>query len=532
MIKSLFSPRRGDEKEVFLDISSGFRTFAVISLLTITLSACNYAPLSAPTPAPVTPTVNQPFGEAVIPKPSTTPLPTRTPKPTNTPVPTNTSPATLTVTSAPTNTVPAPTNTRAEYTFHVLFDYAGKQLAVDENIRYTNRTGVALSEIVLAVEANRRENSFSLETLFVDGVAARYSLNGARLTVFPPRPVPEGGQINLSMRYRLAIPPKRFEQPHGYLGYQINLTDWYPFIVPYKSGWILHEPAGIGEHLVYEAADFEVNLQVLEDGIVVAAPALPEANGQWTRYTLEGARAFVFSASDRYKIAETSVGSVVVRSYYFSWHEGAGKGIHDAAWKAVGLFAAKFGPYPYPVMNVVETDVPDGQEYDGLVFLGTELYDNYGGSPKSDLVTIGVHEISHNWWFGLVGNDQALEPWLDEALATYSENIYYEFSYPAYGDWWWRYRPYYYSPSGWVDTSVYNAGGFRPYVNAVYMNGAEFLHALRTRVGDRDFFAFLKDYAAQYGGQLATAQDFFSVLRQNTDADFSDLQQLYFQGMY
>ena len=517
------------------------RLIPVPTLLIFILAACNFPlpvlppPLSASQAATITPTPYQPFGEAVIPKPSTTPLPTRTPKPTETPVPTSTLPPTQTSTLSPTSTqsVPgSPATTRTGYTFYVLFDYAGKQLAVDESINYTNRTGTTLSQVVLAMEGNRRENSFLLETLFVDGVSANYNLEGAKLTVTLPQPLANGARINLSMRYTLSIPPKRFDQPHGYLGYQVNLTDWYPFIVPYKDGWVLHDPAGLGEHLVYEAADFEVNMQVLDPDIIIAAPALPEPNEQWTRYVLEGARTFVFSASDRYLISETSVGAVVVRSYYFSWHQGAGEGIFNEAWKAVGLFDAKFGPYPYPVMNVVETDVPDGQEYDGLVFLGADLYASYGGSPRSSLVTIGVHEISHNWWFGLVGSDQALEPWLDEALATYSENIYYEYSYPAYGNWWWNFRPYYYSPSGWVDTNVYAASGFKPYVNAVYMNGAIFLQSLRNRMGDQDFFAFLKDYAARYGHEIATTGDFFTVLRGNTDADISDLQNLYFQGSY
>ena len=87
----------------------------------------------------------------------------------------------------------------------------------------------------------------------------------------------------------------------------------------------------------------------------------------------------------------------------------------NAAVQAVGLFEAKFAPYPYEVLSVVETESPDGQEYDGLVFLSSDFYDQYGGSNRSNMVSIGVHEIAHNWWFGLVGNDQALEPWLDEA---------------------------------------------------------------------------------------------------------------------
>ncbi|MCK7516234.1 MAG: hypothetical protein MZV64_00150 [Ignavibacteriales bacterium] len=51
-----------------------------------------------------------------------------------------------------------------------------------------------------------------------------------------------------------------------------------------------------------------------------------------------------------------------------------------------------------------------------LVFLATKFYNEYSGSARSNLVTIGAHEIAHQWWFGLAGSDQALEPWLDEAL--------------------------------------------------------------------------------------------------------------------
>jgi len=414
----------------------------------------------------------------------------------------------------------------------VLFDYSGRQLAVDETIRYTNQTGTTLSEIVLAVEANLFTDSFSLETLFIDGITPGYTLDGHRMTITLPQSLAPGSTVSLSMRYRLAIPPKHYEMPYGYLGYQVNLTDWYPFVVPFDNGWVLHDPWAFGEHLVYDSADFEVNLKIPEEGILVAAPAPAEENGEWTRYRLNGARTFVFSASDRFEIAESAVGSVVIRSYYFSWHEGAGEGMLKAAVQAVGLFDVKFAPYPYEVLNVVETDVPDGQEYDGLVFLGSEFYDQYGGSAKSNMVSIGVHEIAHNWWFGLVGNDQALEPWLDEALSIYSERIFYEFIQPNYGDWWWNFRVNYFSPSGWVDTSIYESDSFRGYTNAAYLTGGYFIEDLRVRMGDRDFYRFLKDYATRYSYKRATGADFFAVARENTSANIDDLIEAYFKGSY
>jgi len=486
--------------------------------------------------ASATPTPFQPAAESFTPRPTLTLLPSMTPLPTLTATNTPAVLPTQTVTSAPTSvpptSLPIPASTLPQYTFYVLFDYSGRQLAVDETIHYTNQTGVSLTDIVLAVEPNLTPNSFSLETLFLDGATPNYELNGHRLTVYLPQPLAPGSTLSLSMRYRLAIPPKYFDHPHGYLGYQINLTEWYPFIVPYNGGWVLHDPWAFGEHLVYDSADFEVNMKVPEEGITVATSAPAEPNGEWTRYRLSGARTFVFSASDRFVMTESAVGSVVIRSYYFSGHEGAGEGMLNAAVQAVGLFEAKFAPYPYDSLSVVETESPDGQEYDGLVFLSSDFYDQYGGSNRSNMVSIGVHEIAHNWWFGLVGNDQALEPWLDEALAVYSERIFYEFTNPNYGDWWWNFRVNYFSPSGWVDTSIYEGGTFRGYTNAAYLTGAYFLEDLRVRMGDQDFYNFLKDYAARYSYKQATGDDFFAVVRENTSVNINDLIGTYFKGSY
>lgn len=487
--------------------------------------------------ATATPTPFQPVVESFTPLPTLTFPPSLTPLPTLTPSTTPSPAPTLTATNAPIpddlpTTEPGPTSTRPQYTFHVLFDYSGRQLAVDETIRYTNQTGTTLFDIVLAVEANLSANSFLLETLFIDGATPSYTLDGHRMTVTLPQSLAPGNTVNLSMRYKLAIPPKYFDHPYGYLGYQINLTEWYPFVVPYDGGWILHDPWAFGEHLVYDSADFEVNLKVPDEGISVAASAPAEENGEWTRYRLYGARTFVFSASDRFLMSESAVGSVKIRSYYFAGHEGAGEGMLNAAVQAVGLFDVKIAPYPYDSLSVIETESPDGQEYDGLVFLSSDFYDQYGGSNRSNMVSIGVHEIAHNWWFGLVGNDQALDPWLDETMAVYSERIFYEFTNPAYGDWWWNFRVNYFNPSGWVDTSIYESGNFRTYTNAAYLTGAYFLEDLRVRMGDRDFYRFLKDYAARYSYKRVTGADFFAVARENTNANIDDLIGAYFKGNY
>ncbi|MDO9300105.1 MAG: M1 family aminopeptidase [Anaerolineales bacterium] len=491
-------------------------------------------PNASPTPTPF-----QPSGQVNTPLPTFTQAPpaSATSTITFTPIPTLTftpPPPTPTIDSAPTAVPPPTTPSRTNYILSATLDFDAHTLDVDETIRYYNNTGVALSDIVLSVQPNRYGGAFNLSAIFQDNAAlTTYSLNDQRLTLNLPQALQPNSATTLGIKFKLDVPAKSSTGIFGYDFNQINLVDWYPFVVPREAvnGWVLHDPMPFGEHLVYDSSDIELNLKTGSD-VVIAASAPAEQNGEWTRYRLYGARTFALSASDEFLVSESAVGTVVIRSYYFDGYKAAGESILYSAVQAVSIYSAKFAPYPYETLAVVQTDIHDGQEYDGLVFLASDFYGQYGGGAKNNLTTIGIHEIAHQWWFGLVGNDQAAEPWLDEAMATYSERIFFEYNYPRYGDWWWQYRVDYFGASGYVDIPIYSGGSFRTYTNAVYLNGAHFMEDLRVRMGDDDFFRFLKDYAARYSRGRATSYDFFTVVRQNTTADISDLIAEYFSGSY
>ncbi len=175
------------------------------------------------------------------------------------------------------------------------------------------------------------------------------------------------------------------------------------------------------------------------------------------------------------------------------------------------------------MLTGVQADFLDGMEYDGLYFLSTDYYNWHKDSQDDFLVALAAHETAHQWFSGLVGNDQALQPWLDEALCTYSEVLYYENIYPQALDWWWTYRVNYYQPQGWVDISIYDtpgvAGQYHLYRDPVYLKGALFLEELRGYVGDEAFFATLRDYVGRYAYRQADAAGFFELLRQHTTQD-------------
>ncbi len=225
----------------------------------------------------------------------------------------------------------------------------------------------------------------------------------------------------------------------------------------------------------------------------------------------------------------SSADGVELNSFYFADEELPARTVLAEMEKALSTFSRLFGSYPYPSLSAVESPFYDGMEYDGLFLLSRDYYQNYDGTILNTLVDITVHETAHQWWYGMVGNDQALEPWLDEALSTYSEKLFYEENYPGVNAWW-TFRVEAFAPGGWVDSDIYQARDFRAYTNAVYLRGAQFLEALRSRMGDEAFFVFLRDYASQMAGKRATNADFFRILGQHTAADCSDIFSVFFQN--
>ena len=73
---------------------------------------------------------------------------------------------------------------------------------------------------------------------------------------------------------------------------------------------------------------------------------------------------------------------------------------------------SKLGPYPHPYFKVVQSAGGYGMESPGLIWIPT-------GSRSANLRYLVAHETAHQWFYGIVGNDQALEPFTDEAAADF-----------------------------------------------------------------------------------------------------------------
>ncbi len=475
--------------------------------------------------------------------PTTEPAPPSAAAPTNTAVPTKTA-----VPSGEGVQATAPDRERTKYHLEAALDYEGHTLEVKEAVEYRNTTGERISYVEMVVEAKRYPGTFRLKTI-TDSQGGRifqYQLKETTLTIRLPEEMAPGDTDKFSLEYTLKLLevsklPQLRPYPLGYTSLQTNFGDWYPFIPPYKRGvgWLVHPPAYYGEHLVYDLADFEAAIRVIgaDPGLVFAASSPQELDGEWRRFKLEGGRSFAWSVSPHYEVMTETLKlatgeSTVISSYYFPFHAEAGGDLLKTMMEAMEVYSRVFGAFPQMRLTAVQADFMDGMEYDGLFFLSTDFYNWHQGGEADFLAALSAHETAHQWWYGIVGNDQALEPWLDEALCTYSERIYYENLYPGSLDWWWAYRVNYYEPEGWVDMTIYDApqavGQYREYRDPVYLRGALFLEELRGIMGDEAFYAGLRAYIKRSAYGFGEGSGFWEAMEEQTSEDLSEIKATYF----
>lgn len=487
-------------------------TTFIILMMTLGSTGCAIQPVAQPSPTLASPTGAVETAIAATTKPTETPSPvTPTLEPTSEPVIVK----------------------RTAYQFEADLDYNKHNLLVRQSVQFQNNTGQALPEIQLAVPANEKAGVFSLNSLSVSGdvALADYALNGVILTIKIDKPLPIAGSISIALEYTLS--PKLQGGILGYTAKRMNFSDWYPFVPPYsaESGWIIHQPSVVGEYLVYDDADFDLTINLVDAaGLVIAASAeVAPLDLDSFRIVQNDSRNITFSVSDQYSVLKNTTSGVTVKGYVFKGDEAAGQASVDYTASALQLYSELFGvPYPHQTMTVVESDFPDGMEYDGLYYLSDFYFKNYDSTFQNYLALLSVHETAHQWWFGVVGNNQALEPWLDESLATYSEYLYIERNTPELTNWWWDYRVAYYKPSGRVNLTIYDQSDLRVYINAVYLQGAVFIDQLRQALGDDAFFSGLQSYASIYNHKLASWDEFIETMV----PDPSDATKALLQGYF
>jgi aminopeptidase N len=318
----------------------------------------------------------------------------------------------------------------------------------------------------------------------------------------------------------------------AYVDDVLAMAHFYPTVVVYnEQGWHRETPATQGDVIFHDASLYDVSLTAPADLTLAATGSTLErvanADGTATWRLVGGPmRDFNVAASKRYQSASQKAGDVTVTSYFLPEQTAGGQKALDWASQALQAYETAFGPYPYTELDVVETGTTAGGiEYPGMVVIADRLYDDSNRSDFFESAT--VHEVAHQWWYNVVGNDQVNDPWLDEALTQFSTYFYYDQAYGKQGTQGlldslrarWSRVNYAEKPIG-LPVSEYQD---QEYSAIVYGRGPLFLFALRDQIGADKMAELLRRYYAEYSWKIATPNEFRRLAEEVSGQDIGDL---------
>jgi aminopeptidase N len=233
-------------------------------------------------------------------------------------------------------------------------------------------------------------------------------------------------------------------------------------------------------------------------------------------YASGPAREFFIAASPRFISVQGTANGVKVNVVYMAESKDAGTGVLEIGEDSLRVFEELFGEYAYTELDILQAPMENaaGVEFSGIVLIEAERFKD---PSHPVLKTVVAHEVAHQWWYNSVGNNAYAEPWLDEALTTYSSTLYWEavMGSSAYAQVIADFQARYQTAAEAGATGRISQGidfysqpeHARTYAAIVYYQGALFFDALRSEIGDQAFFAALQNYYRDYQYQIAYPDD-------------------------
>lgn len=451
-----------------------------------------------------------------------------------------------------------------EYVITAEFLEEDMSLKGHQNLVYTNREEEILDNIYLhlypnafktkdAVPFEKEEmqraypNGFDPGYIEINSIkegkrAVAYKIMGENsiiLRITPSTPLEPGRTIKLAIDFKVKLP-----NTVGRMGYgdnTINITNWFPIVAVYdEEGWHLDPYYAIGDPFYSEAAKYNVTFVAPQKYDIATTGNISKLkeNKNKKTYKIEAdlVRNFVMILSEKFEIKEGLLGDTKVMSYSIDGQKGE-KAL-EYGLDALKIFNKLFGIYPYEQLSIVACDFfIGGMEYPNIVMISQELYEMKEDFPLEYVV---AHEVAHQWWYGIVGNNEVKEPWLDEALTEYSTLMYFEEKYGHHikeqifekmiKAQYEKYINFEMDKGEGILRSLREFNSSWQYSSIVYSKGAMFISELREVMGETDFIRALREYFEDFKFKNASTEAFYSICQKNAKKDLKPLFNLWLNG--
>ncbi len=377
-----------------------------------------------------------------------------------------------------------------KYVINVSLDDVHHELNANETIDYTNNSPAVLSFIYFHLWPNAyKDNATALckqlvengktnlyfadaeERGFIDqldfkidGEPIKTEQDSSNIDIMKlilNKPLKHGEKIRISTPFHVKIPSAKFSR-FGHLEQSYMISQWYPKPAVYdRNGWNQMPYLDQGE-FYSEYGSFDVNITLpknylvgatgdlvdgeqeekwmtkladssknVRDHGVIIINSLSDKETKTLHYHQEKVHDFAWFANKNYLVAKGEVTlphsnkKVTTWALYTQFFAPFWKKSIPYIDSAIYYYSLWNGDYPYHQCTAVDGTLAagGGMEYPNVTVIGSV-------SGDQELENVIVHEVGHNWFYGVLGSNERKHAWMDEGINTFTENRYLNIAHP------------------------------------------------------------------------------------------------------
>jgi hypothetical protein len=386
---------------------------------------------------------------------------------------------------------------------------------VATTITARNDSGAGIDRLELNTLATRLGGTFTITAATVDGNAVSATKSDQTLLVPLGGVLPNGATAQVKVSYQatlrtgLAGPTGSSWMFTRYNG-TLSMYRWIPWVSLARP---FDRPNHGDPFVTPSSPSVSIHLS-LDKSLVLAAPgaSLPTAASKTWSFTVTNVRDVSIVLAPDFTVTKSTVDGIAVRAYSRpGGHSGTKLG--DLARAALDKEAARAGvAYPWASFTIVETAGGYGLESPSMVWIPSNTL-------SANLTYLVYHEVAHQWFYGMVGNDQQREPFADEAAADLlARTVLGTLRGSRCAKDELDRRITQYSSSCYYET--------------IYIQGGNKLNSLRTTIGTTPFWNAIKTYLNANKFKLAGTKQLLEAIRAATSINLVPTLHARFPTLY
>lgn len=451
------------------------------------------------------------------------------------------------------------------YTIDAVYNDKSHIISAVETLSYTNRTGARLEKLCFnlypnayredavykAVSVANRVKAYphgaswgriDINYVKVEGTTCDFEIGGGDRNILVVNlPVPLSADGSMSVEINFATTLANTYDRLGWNDKTVLITNFYPVVCVYENGQLVMENySNFGDPFYSETANYSVNFTYPDKyNIAHTGDRLnTAASGGNSTATMRAVcvRDFAIALSAPKTMVSMTKGKLIINYHYIndkSFEENL-----KLAEKAMTEYSEIFGEYPYSKIEIFETPFANGgMEYPGLVLVAS-------AQTTAERTEVIVHELCHQWWYGLVGNNQHNTAWIDEGLADFCTLLFFQ-KYPEYGiDKNKRVRQSELNYALFVDVlkslnenddttmtrKLSEYGSEREYVFMTYVKGMLMFESLHKSLGEKAFLRSLQKLYKDNLFGIVSEADVISAFSEGTRKDLNSFFRAWLDG--